>query len=485
MASSNDIFSSPPASVKDPLTNAFLSSRLPARHKVLQMLGLWCVFSSTLRFSRVYTGTETAEGAYEPQQLGGFAVLAVVGLLSSIVANIQWEEKQQQWVYGQLTTVALLIVTTCFGFLFSDVIERSDQPNPDVMMLVGAMSFASPYVCLLGARSTWLEACICGLVLVGPAVILQVISSGWLIMGYTFNCMMLYHVQRTLRDCFNSASKKHGQSVEAAFNAGLLAGMVSHQTMLNEGSSASSAGTGTGNGKRPRPEALVTDNFSIPSEEDCDAALDYMERFYAKYARPGCHDQLSEPPRLRQLLCDQESTLFIKNLLNRQLLCDQESASFVNNLLNSNLEFQTKDPLPREGSPQQKMETSETSALRNCWKVRASTMALLPPTHGQELNPVSFQLQNEPSQIDDMEYHTTDVPSENSSACKMSSSDATLSDDSQQDAADFSILSDTVPVWQEEQATCGDVEQGFDVVDVLAELLGMMDEDLATQLADY
>jgi len=469
MASSNDIFSSPPASVKDPLTNAFLSSRLPARHKVLQMLGLWCIFSSTLRFSRVYTGTETAEGAYEPQQLGGFAVLAVVGLLSSIVANIQWEEKQQQWVYGQLTTVALLIVTTCFGFLFSDVIERSDQPNPDVMMLVGAMSFASPYVCLLGARSTWLEACICGLVLVGPAVILQVISSGWLIMGYIFNCMMLYHVQHTLQDCFNSASKKHGESVEAAFNAGLLAGMVSHQTMLNEGSSANSAGTGTGNGKRPRPEALVTDNRNIPSEEDCNAAVNYMEMFYAKYARPGCHDQL----------CDQESTSFVTNLLNRQLLCDEESALFVNNLLNQNLEFQTKDLLPREGSPQQKMETSETSALQNCWKVRVSTMALLPPTHGQELNPVSFQLQNEPSQIDDIEYHTTDVPSENSSACKMSSSDATLSDDSQQDAADFSILSDTVPVWQEEKPLCGDVEQGFDV---LAELLGMTDEDLAAQL---
>jgi len=470
MASSNDIFSSPPASVKDPLTNAFLSSRLPARHKVLQMLGLWCIFSSTLRFSRVYTGTETAEGAYEPQQLGGFAVLAVVGLLSSIVANIQWEEKQQQWVYGQLTTVALLIVTTCFGFLFSDVIERSDQPNPDVMMLVGAMSFASPYVCLLGARSTWLEACICGLVLVGPAVILQVISSGWLIMGYTFNCMMLYHVQRTLRDCFNSASKKHGQSVEAAFNAGLLAGMVSHQTMLNEGSSANSAGTGTGNGKRPRPEALVTDNCSIPSEEDCDAALDYMERFYAKYARPGCHDQLSGPPRLRQRLCD------------------KESAVFLNNLLNQNLEFQTKHPLPEKRLPQQKMETSETSALQSNWgKVRTSTKARLPPS--QELNPVSCKLQNEPSQIDNMEHFTTDVSSGNSSACN---SAATLSDDSQQEAADISILSDTrhvqhrqqqqvvpVQVWREEQPPYDDD------FDVLAELLEMMDEDLDTQLADH
>jgi len=591
MISSNDTFGSPPASVNDPLTKAFLSSHLPARHKVLRILGLWCILSSGIRFGRVATGTETSEGADEPLQIGVFAVIALVGVLSSIATQIHWEEQQEQWIFGQLTTVAIIIIVTCFGFLFTDILERSDQPNPDVMVAAGAMAFAAPFICLLCARSSWLEACICGLVLAGPAVILQVITSSWLIMGYGCNCMTLYHFQHTLGNCFNSASKKHGQLTEAAFKAGFLAGLARHQRMLDEGSSANSAGSGTGNGKRPLPEAhvdyIVADNLNIPSEEDCDAAVDYMERFYATYAPPGCHDQLSGPPRLRQRLCD------------------KESAMFLNNLLNQNLEFQTKHPLPEKRLPQQKMETSETSALQSNWgKVRTSTKARLPPSQelnpvscklqnepsqidnmeqraadrspwldfltdvkakarlpSQELNPVSCKLQNEPSQIDNMEHFTTDVSSGNSSACKTQSSSAatlsddsqqwatdrspwldvltdlkasrtaqelspvscqlqnepsqiddmehfttdvssgnssacnsaaTLSDDSQQEAADISILSDTrhvqhrqqqqvvpVQVWREEQPPYDDD------FDVLAELLEMMDEDLDTQLADH
>jgi len=65
-----------------------------------------------------------------------------------------------------------------------------------------------------------------------------------------------------------------------------------------------SAGSETGNGKRPHLGAnidyLVNDNLSIPSEEDCIAAVDYMESIYAKPAQPGCRGHLSKPPHLCQ-----------------------------------------------------------------------------------------------------------------------------------------------------------------------------------------
>jgi len=168
--------------------------------------------------------------------------------------------------------------------------------------------------------------------------------------------------------------------------------------------SADSAGSGAGNSKRPLPEAhveyLVDGSLSVPStlEKECIAAVDFMqsaiaslESFHAKHAQSGRHDQPSELPRLRQRVCDQEPTLFINNLLNKKL------------------EFRINcQQFPEEGSSKQQIETSDTSALRECWKVeRQATTYLkahLPPT--QEPNPVSCQVKIEPSQIDNMEHRT-------------------------------------------------------------------------------